>query len=189
LKKLIPSNSLKTTSSDSAIEAIEFSNNGILDSLTGAPAPKLFFDNLAREISQSRRNSQAIAIVTIKLQSKDAESGINNKSKTAKKQSINQISQRNLEFEKLLAQLNNNIKSNMRGSDFYSRIAENGFWLCLQGDLVQAISTAKRFEAIISQKFMTTNVKAHLEFSSSEWTRDQDINKWISEIDQRYFAS
>jgi hypothetical protein len=77
----------------------------------------------------------------------------------------------------------------MRGSDFYSRIAENGFWLCLQGDLVQAISTAKRFEAIISQKFMTTNVKAHLEFSSSEWTRDQDINKWISEIDQRYFAS
>ena len=77
----------------------------------------------------------------------------------------------------------------MRGSDFYSRIAENGFWLCLRGDLAQAISTAKRFEEIISQKFMTTNVNAQLEFFSSEWTRDQDINNWITEIDRQYFAS
>ena len=180
---------MKTTSSNFEIEAIEFSNNGILDSLTGAPAPKLFFDNLAREISQSRRSSQPIAIVAIKLLSENAESRITNKSKRAKKPSSNQISQRDLEFEKLLAQLNNNIKSNMRGSDFYSRIAENGFWLCLRGDLAQAISTATRFEEIISQKFITTNVKAHLEFFSSEWTRDQDINNWITEIDRQYFAS
>lgn len=186
MKKLITS---KTTSSNFVIEAIEFSNNGILDSLTGAPAPKLFFDNLAREISRSRRSSQPIAIMTIKLLSEDTESGINNKSKRVKKPSSNQISQRALEFEKLLAQLNNSINSNMRGSDFYSRIAENGFWLCLHGDLAQAISTAKRFEEIISQKFMTTNANAQLEFFSSEWKRNLDANEWISEIDRQYFAS
>ena len=186
MKKLITS---KTTSSNSVIEAIEFSNNGILDSLTGAPAPKLFFDNLAREISRSRRSSQPIAIMTIKLLSEDTESGINNKSKRVKKPSSNQISQRALVFEKLLAQLNNSINSNMRGSDFYSRIAENGFWLCLHGDLAQAISTAKRFEEIISQKFMTTNANAQLEFFSSEWKRNLDANEWISEIDRQYFAS
>lgn len=77
----------------------------------------------------------------------------------------------------------------MRGGDFYSRVAENGFWLCLQGDLSQAISTAKRFEDILSEKFKTSNVKAHVEFSTSEWNSDLDTNKWIAEIDRQYFAS
>ena len=180
---------VKTTSINFVPRSIEFSNNGILDSLTGAPAPKLFFDNLAREISQSRRNSQPVAIVTIKLLSENTESAINSKSKLAKKLSTNQIAKRDLEFEKLLALLSNNIKINMRGSDFYSRIAENGFWLCLQGDLAQASSTARRFEKVISEKFSASNVKAQLEFSSSGWTRDHDVNKWIAEIDRQYFAN
>jgi hypothetical protein len=162
--------------------AIEFSNNGIFDSLTGAPAPKLFFDNVAREISQSRRNSQSISIMTIKLlpEVKDV--------KRVKKPSIKNTQQKNLEFEKLLAQVSNNIKINMRGSDFYSRIAENGFWLCLQGDLDQAVSAAQRFEKVISEKLIDSSGKAHLEFSSNEWKSNLDLNNWISEVDRQYFT-
>jgi GGDEF domain-containing protein len=170
-------------SSNFAHGAIEFSNNGVLDSLTGAPAPKTFFDNLAREISQSRRRTNPIAIVTIKLLPKDYDI------KKIQKITTQQASQRDLDFEKLLVLLSNKIKTNMRGGDFYSRVAENGFWLCLQGDLSQATSTAKRFEEIISEKFITLNVKAHVEFSVSEWNSNLDMNKWIAEIDREYFAS
>lgn len=189
LKKVKTVKTLKTTSINFVPRSIEFSNNGILDSLTGAPAPKIFFDNLTREISQSRRNSQPIAIVTIKLSSEDTENEIKSKRKIAKKLSATQIAQKNLEFEKLLSLLSNNIKINMRGSDFYSRIAENGFWLCLQGDLLQGISTARRFEKVISEKFLTLSGKTNLEFSASEWIRDQDVNQWIAEIDRQYFTN
>jgi GGDEF domain-containing protein len=171
---------VKTTGSNFVPRSIEFFNNGTLDSLTGAPAPKLFFDNLTREISQSRRNSQPIAIVTIKLLSENTEVKVTSKSK---------IAQRNLEFEKLLSLLSNNIKINMRGSDFYSRIAENGFWLCLHGDLEQGKIAARRFEKVISEKFSASNVTAHLEFTSSEWIRDQDVNQWIAELDRQYFTN
>ena len=49
---------------------VEFSNNGILDFLTGAPAPKQFLDNLRRDISKSKRRHQDISIVTVKFLSK-----------------------------------------------------------------------------------------------------------------------
>jgi GGDEF domain-containing protein len=191
VKKVKTVKTVKTTSIGFVPRPIEFSNNGILDSLTGAPAPKIFFDNLTREISQSRRNSQPIAIVTIKLSSEnfESENEIKSNRKKAKKLSNTQIAQRDLEFEKLLALLSNNIKTNMRGSDFYSRIAENGFWLCLQGDLVQGNSTARRFEKVISEKFIKSSGKANLEFSASEWIRDQDVNQWIAEIDRQYFTN
>jgi GGDEF domain-containing protein len=132
---------LKTSSRNNLPDAIEFSNNGVSDSLTGAPAPKTFFDNLAREISQSRRNSQSIAIVTIKLLEKNEEAAQPKNLKSS-----------NLLFEKQLALVSNTIKTNMRGGDFYSRMAENGFWLCLQGNLGEANSTAERFKAKISDK-------------------------------------
>lgn len=178
-----PLKPLKSSDRNFSSRSIEFQNNGVSDSLTGAPAPKLFFDNLAREISQSQRNSQSIAIVTIKLLPEVQD--INKVRKLTSKP----IDQRDLEFEKLLAQLSNNIKINMRGGDFYSRIAENGFWLCLQGDLEQATRTAQRFEKVISEKFSASNLRANLKFSSSEWKRDQDMNNWIAEIDRHYFVS
>jgi hypothetical protein len=59
----------------------------------------------------------------------------------------------------------------------------------LQGDLSQAIITAKRFEDILSEKFKASNVKAHVEFSASEWNSNLDMNEWIAEIDRQYFAS
>jgi GGDEF domain-containing protein len=169
---------LKTSSRNNLPDAIEFSNNGVSDSLTGAPAPKTFFDNLAREISQSRRNSQSIAIVTIKLLQKNEEAAQPNNLKSS-----------NLLFEKQLALLSNTIKTNMRGGDFYSRMAENGFWLCLQGNLGEANSTAERFKAKISDKLNQLNVEAQLEFAASEWKPNLDSNSWIEEIDKKYFSS
>ena len=194
---------MKTSSSSNLPNAIEFSNNGVSDSLTGAPAPKIFFDNLAREISQSRRRPQSIAIITIKLLQENEEakplknSKQNNttvkdlKPKDLKLKDLKpkDLKSTNLFFEKQLAIVSNTIKTNMRGGDFYSRIAEDGFWLCLQGNLAEANSTAERFEAKILDKLKQPNRKVRVEVTSTEWSANLDSNFWIEEIDQKYFSS
>jgi len=148
--------SLKKSSVSNLPNAIEFSNNGVSDSLTGAPAPKTFFDNLAREISQSRRRPQSIAIITIKLlqENKEAKPIKNSKqnSTTIEGLKIKDSKSSNLFFEKQLALVSKTIKTNMRGGDFYARIAEDGFWVCLQGNLAEATRTAERFEVEILDK-------------------------------------
>lgn len=173
---------LKTMNGNNIPRAIEFSNNGVSDSLTGAPAPKTFFDNLAREISQSQRNSQSISIVTMKLlpENRDLK-----KLKTPPPQYPNQS---NLEFEKDLSLISNCIKSNMRGGDFYSRLAENGFWLCVQGNLEEARRATERIDAKISEKLKDLSGGARMEFTFSEWTKSRKLKKWIDEIDIQFFS-
>ncbi|MEJ6627427.1 MAG: hypothetical protein QNL32_06305 [Actinomycetes bacterium] len=195
---------LRTFDTNTLARDIEFSNNGVSDSLTGAPAPKIFFDNLARDISQSRRKSQAISIITMKLlpeksiikEGKEVKEKIeiekvetlaSQSSNTSRAGITNKVGITNLEFEKGLVIISNCIKNNMRGSDFYSRLAENGFWLCLQGDLEEAARAAERFEAKISQKFTDLEGRARIEFDTSEWKENLDANNWIHEIDQQYF--
>jgi GGDEF domain-containing protein len=163
---------LKTSNSKDDSRVIEFSNNGVSDSLTGAPAPKLFFENLAREISQSQRKYQSISIVTMKLLPEISDT---NKLK-------------NIKFEKNLSLLSNCIKSNMRGGDFYGRLAENGFWLCIQGELEEATRAAERIEAKFSEKLKDINTGAQTEFTFSEWIRNCDVNSWIKEIDTQFFS-
>ena len=173
---------MKTMNGNSLPRAIEFSNNGVSDSLTGAPAPKTFFDNLAREISQSQRNSQTISIVTMKLLPKYRD--VKKLKITLPKYS----DQSNLEFEKDLSITSNCIKSNMRGGDFYSRLAENGFWLCIQGNLEEATRATERIDAKISERLKDSSVGARMEFTFSEWTKSRNLKNWIDEIDVQFFS-
>lgn len=173
---------LKTSNSKDDSRVIEFSNNGVSDSLTGAPAPKLFFDNLAREISQSQRNSQTISIVTMKLLPEQRD---------AKKLKIilpKYSDQSNLKFEKDLSITSNCIKSNIRGGDFYSRLAENGFWLCIQGNLEEATRAANRIDVNITERLKNLSGDSRIEFTFSEWARNCDVNNWIKEIDTLFFS-
>ena len=163
---------LKNSNSKDDFWVIEFSNNGVSDSLTGAPAPRLFFENLNREISQSQRKYQSISIVTMKLLPE-----ISDNKKLE-----------NLKFEKNLSLLSNCIKSNMRGGDFYARLAENGFWLCIQGELEEATRAAERIEEKYSGKLKDLNTGAQTEFTFSEWARNCDANNWIKEIDTQFFS-
>jgi GGDEF domain-containing protein len=172
---------LKNLKSSEFLRAIEFSNNGVSDSLTGAPAPKIFFDNLTREISKSKRKRQSISIVTIKLLPEE------NQIKTTKKPNIQLLKQKNQKYEKQLALISGCIKSNMRGSDFYSRIAENGFWICVQGDLEEAMKAADRMQGKIAIRFVDLSYEAQIKISFNEWARNLDTNNWIDEIDSQFF--
>jgi GGDEF domain-containing protein len=158
---------------------IEFSNNGVSDSLTGAPSPKLFIDNLTREISKSKRKPQSISIITVKLLPASA--------LTKKKVKLN-LESEVTEFEKDLLAMSKTIKSNMRSSDFYSRLAENGFWLCIQGDLSETEKTVLRMGSKISESRVRPIIGKRIDFAIYEWNSAQDVNAMIKEIDLKYFV-
>lgn len=158
---------------------IEFSNNGVSDSLTGAPSPKLFLDYLAREISKSKRKPQAISIITVKLASIGA---------IAPKKIKPNIGSEVTEFEKDLLALSNTIKSNMRSGDFYSRIAENGFWLCIQGNLIETEETVKRLGLKLTDSRAHPISENRVNFEIYEWNLALDVNAMIKEIDLKYFV-
>lgn len=165
-------------------ERVEFSNNGLLDSLTGTPAPKTFLDNLDREISKSKRKFQAISIITLKLLPESSRDSIS-------------------KYEKGLVAIGQSLKSDLRSGDFYSRFAENGFWLCLQGDLVEAKKAADRFLVSISKiKSFETKPKGllpdgqvlplpkgpQIAISIKEWDGKSNSAEWIQEIDLCFFT-
>ncbi len=154
----------------------KFNNNGLLDSLTGTPAPKIFLDNLSREIARSRRKFQALSIMTIKIIPPD----------------------NSLKIESAAESYNHNliaagqvIKSQMRSGDFFARIADDGFWVCLQGNIEDAEKTSSRFTKSLST-ITDRNVKENKGFSFliglSEWSSNIDPVAWVCQIDSQYFG-
>jgi GGDEF domain-containing protein len=188
----INASSIKISNADK-LRKVEFSNNGVLDSLTGAPAPKVFFDNLAREISKSRRKFQAISVITVKLGSDENKS----KSRRAADNSSNSVKEKSialskegkvLDFEKDLVRINKLIKSNMRSGDFYSRIPEDGFWICLHGDLAEAGKATERLLLKISEYPAHSIDPMRIKCSNHEWEDSLDTHALIHEIDLAYFS-
>ena len=75
----------------------------------------------------------------------------------------------------------------MRGGDFYSRLAENGFWLCIQGNLEEATKAANRIDVKITERLKNLSGDSRIEFTFSEWARNCDVNNWIKEVDTQFF--
>ena len=199
-------NSVEFLNQGAFLNQVEFSNNGALDSLTGAPAPKVFFDNLAREISKSKRKFQPISIVMVQVLPDfalapdkvlvESSKALTKKVQieTKKVQNKNNINIRGSAYEKELILVGRCLKSNMRGGDFYSRIADNGFWICLQGDAIDAQKAANRFALKISEAknldkdhLMVENQR--VKFVICEWDGSVNEAEWIQKIDLLYFNS
>jgi len=171
---------------------VEFSNDGITDSLTGAPAPKIFLDNLEREIAKSKRKYQAISIITVKLNLET------NRNQKLKKKSVNRssISQKqkmdllvnDWKFEKELAEVGRHLKSKMRSGDFYSRFAENGFWICIQGDINDAKKASERFSLDISRINRVQGEIPQVLYIENQWDTKMNQDEWIREIDLVFFG-
>lgn len=193
---------------------IEFSNNGLTDSLTGTIAPRIFFTNLTRELARSKRKFQPISIMTIRLmelernQSKPAMQNIpsakignngtmaesnlapSNKILSKKvvapsKTDIQNKRKQDSIFEKQLIAISKTLKSTIRSSDFFSRIAENGFWICLSADKEEVDKSMVRIANNLEGKFKGVS----LEIWTQEWDGKLDQSNWIQNIDREFFKS
>lgn len=193
---------------------IEFSNNGLTDSLTGTIAPRIFFTNLTRELARSKRKFQPISIMTIRLmelernQSKPAmqnipsakignngtmaESNLAPSNKILSKKVVAPSktdiqNKRKLDsiFEKQLIAISKTLKSTIRSSDFFSRIAENGFWICLSADKEEVDKSMVRIANNLEGKFKGVS----LEIWTQEWDGKLDQSNWIQNIDREFFKS
>ena len=161
---------------------LEFSNNGVVDSLTHSPAPAIFLENVKREHSNALREMRPISILSI--QARD---------------SANVTSAQLIEMARL-------ITKHMRSGEFYSRISESGFWISVRGSEAAAITLSQRImgqrimgqglmsQGILSGRETNTNTESESQYrywrtSVIECAPSQDLNSWIKSVDLAHFQS
>ena len=156
---------------------LEFSNNGVVDSLTHSPAPAIFLENVKREHSNALREMRPISILSI--QARD---------------STNVTSAQLIEMARL-------ITKHMRSGEFCSRISESGFWISVRGSEAAAITLSQRImgqglmsQGILSGRETNTNTESESQYrywrtSVIECAPSQDLNSWIKSVDLAHFQS
>jgi GGDEF domain-containing protein len=99
---------------------LEFSNNGLIDSLTHAPAPDVFLANLSREYAGASREKRVLSILSIRPSSPQELT------------------------ETQLISMARVIVRHLRLGEYFSRISEDGFWVAVKGDQCATSKLAKR---------------------------------------------
>lgn len=138
------------------IVEIEFKNNGLIDSLTHAPAPAVFFENLRREFSSAKREGRNISLIS--LQSLTIETVT----------------------EPQLTALARAIVRHLRSDEFFTRISESGFWICVKGDSIAAENLATRIVDHVDSKWRGSII---------ECQPTTTIDEWIYEADLKHFSA
>ena len=125
---------------------LEFSNNGLIDSLTHAPAPAVFLSSLSREHAGASRDSRTLSILSIRP--------TNSSTLT----------------ELQLISMARTIVSHLRSGEFFSRISEDGYWIAVRGD---KSSASKLSERILGQslkgKWRTSIIECAPSQSLEKW--------------------
>jgi len=151
---------------------IEFRENGIFDSLTGAPTFRFFRSQLEREIALRKRSTEPLSIVTIFV-SRPVDDGE-------------------------VFMLNQGILRVSRNEDFYCRASENGFWICLRSDALGATKASDRilkscthiFEQISEYGIIEKNdfKIPYIHSEIHEYHGGISLEKFIEQIDKKFFA-
>lgn len=110
------------------MRVLEFSNNGIIDSLTHAPAPAVFLNNLSREYANAMREDRSLSILSLR----PCVVGV-----------ITEL--------QLLA-MSKKIVHLLRHGEFFSRISEDGYWIAVRGDSTAAQVLGERIVLVSSIK-------------------------------------
>ena len=125
--------------------AVEFGNNGVIDSLTHAPAPAIFLVNLQREYSSAQREKRFISIISI------------------------QASPHGIATEPQLTALARTIVQHIRAEEFFSRISETGFWIAVRGGEVASKNLASRIIDEKDKKWRTSIIECTPSLTFDEW--------------------
>jgi len=136
---------------------VEFSNNGMSDSLTGTMAPSTFHDNLKREISTAERLNQELTVLGVSVSPTNFE----NRSS----------------YENALIEIAHELRLQLRAGEFFSRISEDGFWIFMRGNEFDAEKFFLRLLLPHREEIRSCIVSKN---------RDQ-YSEWIRRIDQLHF--
>lgn len=134
--------------------SLEFSNDGVRDSLTLSMAPEIFHANLKREIANAQRENRDLVVLSIGLIPERFDS-------VAQAQ------------ESLIA-LAHQLEHGLRSGDFYSRIFDWGFWILLRTSELEAVRIYERFE-LSDREDVTAHIVARKKDEYDEWIKKLDL--------------
>ncbi len=138
---------------------IEFGNNGVTDSLTGAPAPAIFLERAQSEYFGSRRDGRALSILSLNSAAHDSQVG-----------------------EGQIVALARSIEREIRGEEFFCRISEEGFWIAFRGETQAGEILAARIKSapLVAQELWKIAV-----IESSRWST---FEHWLHAVDLAHFT-
>jgi len=142
------------------MSSLEFHNNGVIDSLTHAPAPAVFLENVFREAASARRARHSLTIVSVR--------GDN-------------------PTEAQLIHISRCIARHLRSEEFFTRISETGYWIAIRGQEMDALALAQRILETMGTELKSH--ERVWRASAIEYRPEMSLDQWIRLADEIHFAS
>jgi len=155
---------------------MEFSNDGIRDSLTDSIAPQIFLQSLARESALADRENRKLSVLVVRAENR----GMSESMELSAGREV-------LEYDLLL--LNTIVKSQLRADEFYSRSIRDGFWILLRGDIAAAEIVASRIRSAAESEQIGFTPESCLIFTPVERDNRRDLKDWVNRMDRTSFPN
>jgi GGDEF domain-containing protein len=148
-------------------ERIEFISDGERDLLTDALAPSRFLSYLKSELSIARRERRAITVVSVRAMG-DLSVGSNSVS--------GELELKLKKFVEVVAPL-------LRAGDHLGRISEDGFWMLIRGNRIDAEKALHRFSGTLAD---LNEGEWRIRYCESEL--EDQIENLLRRVDAIHFA-
>jgi len=155
---------------------MEFSNDGIRDSLTDSIAPQIFLQSLARESALADRENRKLSVLVVRAENR----GMSESMELSAGRDV-------LEYDLLL--LNTIVKSQLRADEFYSRSIRDGFWILLRGDIAAAEIVASRIRSAAESERIGFTPESCLIFTPVERDNRRELKDWVNRMDRTSFPN
>jgi len=157
---------------------IEFSSDGVTDSLTDALAPARFHEYLIGELSMANREQRTITLISLRiLIDSMRQEPLDSGEKQGPAGEVESIHQN-------LKHLSTTIHRLLRGGDQIGRISEDGFWILIRGDINAAEIACERFMQEVGES--TWREMWRIRYCESDV--DEDIRNLLRRVDQIHFT-
>jgi GGDEF domain-containing protein len=151
---------------------VQFGHDGYKDSLTGADAQNIFYQNLHRSLLVRKRSGGVLFMITVKAIAPSRE---------LKAQSPAQINQLR-SYEKLLQDIGKTISKNIRANDFYTRMAVNGFYILASCDIGEESKLVERYKKLFADRSL-------YEVAAHKLIGDLEAMDWLTSVDKEFFTN
>ena len=140
------------------LREIEFTNDGLRDSLTLVMSPELFHQNLLREIAAAKRSGWQLVLTSLTLRTDSFETAAT--------------------FHEALIEIAFALTHGVRGEEFFARVSDNGFWLLLRSDSAAVPGILERLKLPHLEEISIASVVRD----------EMNYQEWIQRVDQIHFS-